>query len=211
MAKEIPDRNLFMMCDELNEEALSKLPHGYFIRNCSKPELDYWKSIHFDDSQTAHSFGPFMTKFFNDVYAPKGDLFFDKCKFVYGNTLTPLATCLIWKAYNSINTIHWLKVKKEYEGRGIGRALLSFLLLELHEYDFPVYLHTQPSSYRAIKLYSDFGFNLISNPIIGRRKNDLFECLPILQEYMPKTYYDKLNITIASDFFLNTVSFFRSK
>jgi hypothetical protein len=30
----------------------------------------------------------------------------------------------------------------------------------VHEY--PVYLHIQPSSFRAIKLYSDFGFSLLS-------------------------------------------------
>ena len=31
-------------------------------------------------------------------------------------------------------------------------------------------LHTHPSSYRAIKLYSDMGFKLLTDPIIGTRQ-----------------------------------------
>jgi hypothetical protein len=72
--------------------------------------------------------------------------------------------------------------------------------------DYPIYLHTQPSSYRAIKLYADFGFTLITDPMIGNRKNDIEECLPILKENMPKEYYKKLSTTKAPKEFLQIVN-----
>jgi hypothetical protein len=45
MSEEIPDLNLFMMCEKLNEKAISELPNGYHIRNCRKTELDIWKAM----------------------------------------------------------------------------------------------------------------------------------------------------------------------
>ena len=72
--------------------------------------------------------------------------------------------------------------------------------------DYPVYLHTQPSSFRAIKLYSDFGFSLLSGNNFGVRKNDLDECLPILEEFMPKKYFQKLRIINAPKEFEDMVN-----
>ena len=143
-----------------------------------------------------------MTDYFIKVYANKGNLFYEKCLFVCDNNDKPIATAFIWKAYDEINTIHWLKVLKEYEGKGIGRALLSIIMKELKEKDYPVYLHTQPSSYRAIKLYSDFGFNLLSDPIIGIRKNDLEECWPILEKQMTNEDFKKIQTINAPKYFL---------
>jgi len=77
---------------------------------------------------------------------------------------------------------------------------------DLKAEDYPVYLHTHPSSFRAIKLYSDFGFCLISNPVVGNRNNDLEECLPILEKFMPKVDYDNLKIRKAPQSFLDIVS-----
>lgn len=124
---------------------------------------------------------------------------------VYLSVITKTTQSLplfIWRAYDQFNTVQWVKVRKQYEGKGIGRALLSFLMKELKTEDYPVYLHTQPGSYRAIKLYSDFGFSLVSDPIIGCRNNDLDECLPILEKYMPNIDFKQLIISEAPMNFL---------
>ena len=199
---DIPDKNLFMMCQELNANALSKLADTYHIRNCREDELEIWKAFPFDDPEEAKAYHGYMTNFFVQVYADKGRLFFETCLFVCDKNDKPIATAFIWKAYDEFNTIHWLKVLKEYEGKGIGRALLSMIMQELDVNDFPVYLHTQPASYRAIKLYSDFGFKLLSNPIIGNRKNDLAECLPILEKQMNEEDFAKLQIAEAPENFI---------
>lgn len=198
--------NLFMMCENVNREAFSSIPPGYSVRCCRKEELAIWKAFPFDDNESAKEYEKYMTNYFNRVYASKEDLFFKQCKFVVEkNTDKPVATCFAWKAYNSITTIHWFKTLKEYENKGIGRGLLSIIMEELTQEDYPVYLHTQPESYRAIKLYTDFGFCLLDNKQVGTRTNDLITALPYLKEKMPLNVYANIKIATASEEFLQVV------
>ena len=201
----IPEKNLFMMCKALNFNAISELSDEYHVRTCRRDELDIWKEMPFDDVKSAKEYNGFMTEYFNDVYGSKEDLFFQKCLFVCDKNDTPIGTCFAWKAYEKISTIHWFKVRKNYEGLGIGRALLSIVMRSIKENDYPVFLHTQPSSFRAIKLYSDFGFAFLTDPIIGYRKNDLEECLTILKEHMPQKDLEKLQFAEAPEEFLKAV------
>lgn len=83
---------------------------------------------------------------------------------------------------------------KGYEGRGLGRGLLTVLLDQLQTRDFPVFLHTQPSSYRAIKLYSDFGFSFLDMPVIDGRENGLASSIPVLKCMMPEAAYHGLSV-----------------
>jgi len=206
MSDKIPDLNLFMMCEAADEGAFSDLPAGYHIRTCGPPELALWKAMPFDDPGTAEANRGVMARYFDDVYAPKGDLFYRTCLFVCGADDAPVATCFAWTAYGAITTIHWFKVLKPLEGRGIGRALLTAVMRGIAPGAYPVFLHTQPSSYRAIKLYTDFGFALLTDPAVGPRRNDLWECLPILRRYMPPRDFARLRTAEAPKFFLEAVS-----
>ncbi len=194
-----------MMCAALNADALSELPAGYSVRTCRPDELDIWKAMPFDEAGLTEEYDRFMTDFFNTTYGGKEELFFAKTLFVCDKDDRPVATCLLWKAYGEFNTIHWFKVLKEYEGRGIGRALLSIIMRDLANSDYPVYLHTQPGSFRAIKLYSYFGFALLAGEKFGCRKNDLDECLPILEEFMPEKNFRNLKISKAPEEFEKTL------
>ncbi|WP_309122587.1 GNAT family N-acetyltransferase [Paenibacillus sp.] len=64
---------------------------------------------------------------------------------------------------------------------------------------------TQPASYRAIKLYADFGFVVLTDPIIGNRRNDVEACLPILELCMSPGEFAKLRFAQAPRDFLETV------
>ncbi|HBN84844.1 MAG TPA: GNAT family N-acetyltransferase, partial [Clostridiales bacterium] len=169
-------------------------------------ELEMWKAFPFDDESLAIEYNGFMTTYFHDVYGGKEDLFYKQCVFVRNVTGKPVATCFSWKAYKRITTIHWLKVKKEYENQGIGRALLSKILLDLGQEDYPVYLHTHPGSFRAIGLYSDFGFVFITNDNVGHRENGLYSSLPYLKQHMSEAYYNKISFTQAPPEFIKVVS-----
>lgn len=198
----ISQKDLFMMCEQMNSEAVSALPDTYHVRNCRRDELDIWMGMPFDDPCAAEKEWQFMANYFSRVYESSKDLFFQLCLFVCDKCDNPIGTVFIWKIYEEFNTLHWLKVRKEYEDRGIGRALLSIVLKELQAQDYPVYLHTQPASFRAIKLYSDFGFKLLSDPVIGCRTNGLQESLPFLQRYMTRDAFRNLEIVEAPESFL---------
>jgi GNAT superfamily N-acetyltransferase len=202
----IPDLNLFMMCEALEESAVSAMPDGFHVRTCRKSELDVWMAMHFDDAESAREHRGYMADFFRDVYSGQGDRFYQECRFVCDAEDVPVGTCFAWKAYGRITTLHWFKVLKSHEGKGIGRALLSVVMQGLAKEDFPVYLHTQPSSFRAIKLYSDFGFRLLEDPTIGSRTNDLAQCLPILKDHMTNMAFRGLRTVRAPDSFLLAVA-----
>lgn len=208
--EEIPDLNIFMMCRELNRNALTELASQYSIRNCRRSELGIWKAMPFDDAATAQEYESFMTEFFQTTYGRKEDLFFAATKFVCDQEDRPIATCALWKAYDEFYAIHWFKVVPNYEGLGIGRALLSIIMKDLPAAYYPIYLHTQPGSYRAIKLYSDFGFCLVSNEKLGSRPNDLEVCLPFLEKYMPQKDFENLKIVKAPESFERTLEQYSS-
>lgn len=205
MTQEMPERNLFMMCKTLREEALADLPKGYIVRHCRPDELDLWKAMPFDDDESAQKNNSFINDFFNKVYGKQKKLFFQKCLFLCDKNETPIGTCFAWKAYNKMTTIHWFKILKEFEGEGLGRVLLSYVMKNIPESDYPVYLHTQPESYKAIKLYTEFGFSFLTDPIIGYRENHLEESLPALKQTMYQEDFNQLKFEKAPNSFLDAV------
>lgn len=202
----IPDCNLFMMCKSLNESALTELPVGYHIRSGRRDELEIWKAIHFDTPAEAAANHAYMTGFFDRVYAPDGELFFKRCLFICDSEDRPVGTCTAWRNFGCATTIHWFKILREYEGKGLGRALLSEVMRRLSANDYPVFLHTQPSSYRAVKLYSDFGFSLLTDAQVGHRSNDLSVALPHLKNIMPAAAFESLRFAAAPKWFLDAAA-----
>ena len=69
--------------------------------------------------------------------------------------------------------------------------------------DLPIFLHTQLGSYRAIKLYSDFGFKIITNDKIGNRINNIDKCKTKLKENMLKKHFKKIIFTRVSKKYLD--------
>lgn len=193
-AEEIPDYNLFMMCERLDERALTDLHPDYSFRNPRAEELELWKAFPFDSDRVPAEYEGFMNQILHDSYQGQMDAFFQNTLFVCNREDRPVATCSHWKAYGKIHTIHWFKTLKAYEGQGLGRALLSAIMRRFDPADYPVYLHTQPGSFRAIKLYSDFGFQLLRGGRLGTRPNELEQCLPILQAFMPRGDFEGLKI-----------------
>lgn len=202
----LADKNLFMMCAALNRTALSDLPDAYHVRTCRRDELDLWKAMPFDSPEAAAEQRGMMTQYFEEVYAPRESAFFQRCLFVCDKDDAPVATCFGWKSYGRVSTVHWFKVLKAYEGLGIGRALLSIVMQSFAAADYPVFLHTQPGSFRAIKLYSDFGFALVTDPVIGHRHNEWVEGLPFLQARMFPQDFAGLRFASAPKDFLEVVA-----
>lgn len=70
------------------------------------------------------------------------------------------------------------------------------LLGRLPAHRFPVYLHTQPESYRAVNLYSDLGFAIVVGDLPGPRPNDAAAAIDELRRVMPRRHFARLR-TVA--------------
>ena len=189
--------NIFMQCNKLNSSAFSELPEGYTVRLCKRDEFNTWMHVVAEEQYVNY-----VADYFQKVYAPYEDEFFNRCLFVCNSDDVPVASCFIWRSYRTVNTVGWFRVLPQYEGKGLGRALLTATLKDAA---YPIFLHTQPTSARAIKLYSDFGFALITSEMPGSRKNDLSESLLILQKVMPVEDYAKLQFCNADQSLLTAV------
>lgn len=198
MSDTIPDLNVFMLCEELNAKAFSEVPISFSVRACRKNEYLIWKEMHIDDPSEYDAYDEVLEQYFQKVYKEKEEMFFQQCMFICDENDIPVATCFIWNAYGEVPTIHWLKVKEGFEGKGLGRAILTYTLRQGAKDKFPILVHTHPSSYKAIKLYMDFGFDFITDKKVGYRKNDFVESLEFLKVYLPNNVYKeihKVNLT----------------
>jgi GNAT superfamily N-acetyltransferase len=183
--------NLFMQCEKLNLNAVRPLPAEYSFRLCRKDELNIWK-----ESWAQGKYIDFVNYYYNLMYAPREDEFFNRCTFIVDENDRPIATCFIWRSYNdSISSVGWFHVWPQYQGLGLGHAILGEVLKNAK---FPVYLHTHPIATKAIKCYSDLGFKFVTDPIIGYRENDLEKSLPYLKEVMPEIVFNNLQTTKAT-------------
>lgn len=117
---EIADKHLFMMCRRLDQSALRDLPAGYHFRLCRPDELELWKDMQLANVDDAPR--SLMDDYYAKWYAPKGDLFFQRCTFVCDGRDVPVGSAFLWKQYDLYTTVHWFKVLPAYEGRGLGRA-----------------------------------------------------------------------------------------
>lgn len=195
---EIMDRNLFMICEQVKEAAFCGIPEGFHLRTIREDELDFWKGMHFDREEDRIRYADYMTEYYERVYAPAGHLFFERCLFLCEDgSDRPVSTCFAWKAYDRVQTVHWFKTLPAYEGRGLGRALLSVVMRSIPKAEYPVLLHTQPESFRAIGLYTSFGFSIVTNGSIGYRSNHYQESLPDLKRTMRRDAYDALRFAEA--------------
>ncbi len=198
--------NLFMFAPALRPSACRELPSGYRFRPLRPDELELWYAFPFDSPAEQEANRPYMRAWYERVYATREELFFERCQVIVDRSDRPLATGFLWPSlHGRLTTLHWLKVLKPHEGQGLGRALLTRLLRPIPAAAWPVYLHTQPESYRAIKLYSDFGFRLLDSPAVGQRQNDLTAALPLLEAAMTPAAFTALEISDPPPGFLDLV------
>jgi len=183
--------NLFMQCDMPNKEAFRPLPKGFSSRFCRRDEINIWKEM-----WAQGKYMEFVNFYYEKIYAPHEHEFSSRCTFAVDENDKPVATSGVWRSYGRISTVLGYFTLPEYLGRGIGRGLFGDVMMNA---EYPVYVHTHPSAYRAIKLYSDFGFKLITDPVVGYRKNDVHESLPYLREVLPENDYAGLEFTEANE------------
>jgi len=198
MNKEELNIHVFMVCNNIDTTAFKDLPEGFFVRYLRRNELEIWKKLPFYEYDYTEKHQKYMTEWYNTFYGINEELFYKSCHVVCNKKDEIIGSSFLWRSYNGlINSIHWFKVIQEYENKGLGRALLTILLKNVNKINMPIYLHTQIRSYRAIKLYTDFGFKILSNEKIYKEKNDINKIKLLLKEYIPKEYYVKIKYVKA--------------
>lgn len=201
--KTIAYKNIFMGCDKINEDAYKSVPDGYSIKYYEAGDEKHWIDIHqsigeFEGRSTEDVLDYFQNNFMKNIEDLER-----RCVFLVENsTGNYVGTCIAWytqKGDTAVPLFHWLAVREGYENRGFGRVLVTAVMKifsEIYPEGVRIYLHTQPSSYKAIKLYRDFGFCMLKEDKHSDVENEYTEAMQELKKYMsPKLFFELVETT----------------
>ena len=157
--KSIPYHDMVMACDGWEPQRGFATPEGYTIRPYRDGDEVHWAAI--ETSVGEFSSVEKAMERWNNEYLPQIEMVRRRCLFAIGPDGQYLGTCTAWEVFEPEVKfmIHWVAVKPEAQGLGLGGALVSRAMeLFAQAGTFPVALHTQTWSHKAIRLYHKLGF-----------------------------------------------------
>lgn len=94
---------------------------------------------------------------------------------------------------DEVASLHWLVVSPKFQLKGIGKALCKKVMQIFSKNNkTPIYIHTQPWSYKAIMLYIDQGFVLQKTDTFAQYQNQLEQAKKVLKDILSEEQYYKL-------------------
>jgi Ser/Thr protein kinase RdoA (MazF antagonist)/cyclopropane fatty-acyl-phospholipid synthase-like methyltransferase/ribosomal protein S18 acetylase RimI-like enzyme len=161
------------------------LPEGYRFGSFEEGDAEVWAEIlvsvgEFDDT------GEALSCFCGD-YLSEPEALRQRLLFVQTDAGEKVGTLINW--WNDTNgrrdpSVHWVAVKPEHQGVGVGKALVYEGLRRMigleGERDF--FLHTQTWSCQAISLYLHAGYRFVREETFGGYQNDYDQAMPIIQD-----------------------------
>ncbi len=89
--------------------------------------------------------------------------------------------------------MHWLVVSPQHQGKHIGLALCQKVMDIFNEHgEVPVYIHTQPWSYKAILLYIKLGFKIQKTDTFSHYENQYEQAIKTLDNLLSESQFKKL-------------------
>ena len=176
----IPFYNTIMRCDDYARQRVT-LPGGYRIA-AYHPGNEYdWARLEcaVDDFENTDE----AAAYFKDRYLADGNR--EDLLFLIDGVGAVVGSCIAWtdrRENAPVNSLHWLIVDEAHQGRGCGRALCAAVMNRFCERDCrPIYIHTQPWSWKAILLYASMGFRLQKTDTFGTYVNQYEDAIDTLR------------------------------
>lgn len=185
----IPFYNIILRCDSYKRREII-LPKGFSIVPYKNGYETEWAKLEcsigdFNSLEEAKKY--FIKTYLYDKKLLNNILFLlDKYNHVIGS-------CIAWKderkkAY--VSSLHWLIVDKRYRGLGLGKMLCSAVMNIFEE--FPIYIHTQPWSWKAIFLYISLGFKLQRTDTFAQYENEYTDAMKELKKIVTEKQFTLL-------------------
>lgn len=147
-----------MVRSHLRDIPQAAFPEGFGIRPLRPGEAALWTDIQRD----AEEFFPigddlFFQQFGDDLPATE-----QRCFFVTKPKDVAVGTISAWYSRDfrgqDHGRIHWVAIRPDYQGRGLGRAAMTFALNRLARWHERCWLATSIARLPALKMYLDYGF-----------------------------------------------------
>ncbi|MFA9376312.1 MAG: GNAT family N-acetyltransferase [Lachnotalea sp.] len=195
--KSIPYKRIIMKLDskknKFNQDI--KLPRGYFFQM-------YEPGLELDWAETEAEVLEYETKekalaYFKKELIPYQDELEKRMVFIRNHDGVIVANACAWYInYKGLHQaqVHFVAVKPDYQGIGLGKAIFTKILtlFQIYEAGHDVYLHTQTWSHIAIQMYLDMGFEIIKDESLGYRETDLEEAIAVLNLVYDETTMERI-------------------
>ena len=188
----IPFCNTIMKCTDYEYRDV-ELPEGFSL-------ISYQSGYEKDWAKLEYAIGDFDSateaeKYFVETYLQKPGLF-PHILFVINKEGDIIGSCIAWQdkqGINSVSSLHWLVVDERYQGIGLGRALGTAVMnIYANDKGLPVYIHTQPWSWKAILLYISLGFKLQKTDTFSHYENEYEKAMIELRKIVTAKQYELL-------------------
>lgn len=185
--RSIPYYNIIMKKNAPTTFAVPALPPQFELHSYRPDVAQQWAELEYEieDFPSVQE----AKAYFDKVYLSRPELLAQRGVFVSDKQSGGLVgACIAWVDKQNgtpVSSLHWLITKEAYQGRGIGSTLIA-AALNIYEKEnvFPVYLHTQPWSYQAIRLYHKFGFRLMKQESFAGYENQYALAVPVFARYI---------------------------
>lgn len=195
--RSIPYYNLILKCNKNSATPIS-LPEGYSFKMYEVGDEKHWAKLEYgigDFSSVEEAEMYFKTNYCNQIDELK-----KRCIFVVDACGNGVGSCIAWhdlKGNDTVASLHWLVVSPEHQGKYIGLALCQKVMDIFNERgETPVYIHTQPWSYKAILLYIKLGFKIQKTDTFSHYENQYEQALNTLENILTAEQIIKLNQNI---------------
>jgi ribosomal protein S18 acetylase RimI-like enzyme len=183
--------NTILRCDHYQYKDV-ELPQGYSIVPYRNGYEKFWAKLEYsigDFSSLEEAENYFMTTYIQNQKLHSNILFLEHETEVVG-------TCIAWqdkREESVVSSLHWLIVDEKYQGMGLGKAL-CYAVMNIFEKqgNFPVYIHTQPWSWKAIFLYLSIGFKLQKKDTFSHYENEYDKAMSELKKVVTQEEFDVL-------------------
>jgi len=186
--KNLPYWGVFMHRKAGSPVASVPLPEGYrFVLYSIGDELD-WARIETSVLEFDSEFAALLH--FREKFIPYSDELERRCLFIQNDSGEKVATATAW--WNHVDDerrpwVHWVAVNPEYQGLGLGKALISHVIEHMIklEGDVDFYLHTQTWSYKAVDIYTLNGFQASEeSQLYKERRNNFKKAMRIIDRQL---------------------------
>jgi ribosomal protein S18 acetylase RimI-like enzyme len=162
MDRSVEHIELTMHRPDFQDIPATVLPPGYALRLYVDGDRENWAKIEMSAGEFTtieRARAAFDRDFGSDIPEVKRRMLF-----LEADGIGPIGTTTAWFAEfrgEPIGLIHWVALKSEHHGKGLSKPLLAAALSLMSEFDSTAHLHTQTTSWRAIGLYEQFGFQRV--------------------------------------------------
>ncbi len=176
--KSIPHIGVLMVKTDTKTYPRFDLPEGYRFSGYMLGFETEWAILMYQLEQTDSL--QEAVQIFQNEFLSQPQLLPKCCLFVLDSAGTVVATASLWFGEHFgevLQRIHWVAASPNHQGKGLVKALITKLLDVYNELgckDF-IYLSTQTWSYKAINIYSKFGFTPYVGPKPVKWKGDNFK------------------------------------